>query len=129
MAAFTESQFSYCPLVWMFCHSRKLNNRINLIHERGLRMVYGDYTSSFKELLKKDGSVTIHHRNIQLVAIVMFKVKNGLCPEIMRDLFQLTERPDGKTRFVIPRVNNEYMGKLSLRNWSCCVGNYASKCL
>ena len=70
-------------------------------------MVYEDYTSSFKELLKKDGSVTIHHRNIQLVAIVMFKVKNGLCPEIMRDLFQLRESPDGKTRFVIPRVNNE----------------------
>ena len=115
MAAFIESQFSYCPLVWMFCHSRKFNNRINLIHERGLRMVYEDYTSSFKELLKKDGSVTIHHRNIQLVAIVMFKVKNGLCPEIMRDLFQLRESPDGKTRFVIPRVNNEYMGKLSLR--------------
>ena len=52
-------------------------------------MVYGDYTFSFEEILRKDGSVTIHHRNIQLVAIVMFKVKNGLCPEIMRDLFQL----------------------------------------
>ena len=36
MAAFIESQFCYCPLVWMFCHSRKLNKRINQIHERGL---------------------------------------------------------------------------------------------
>ena len=115
MNTFIESQFSYCPLVWMFNHSRKLNNRINHIHERGLRMVYGDYVSSFEELLKRDESVITHHRNIRLVAIVMFKVKNGLCPEIMRDLFQLRERPDGTTRFVIPRVNNEYMGKLSLR--------------
>ena len=39
MSAFIESQFCYCPLVWMFCHSRKLNKRINQIHERGLRMV------------------------------------------------------------------------------------------
>ena len=100
MAAFIESQFSYCPLVWLYCHSRKLNDRINLIHERGLRMVYGDYTSSFEELLRKDGAVTIHHRNIQLLAIVMF---------------QLKESPNGKTGFVIPRVKNEYMGKLSLR--------------
>ena len=46
MRVFIESQFCYCPLVWMFCHSRKLNNRINRIHERGLRMVYGDYTST-----------------------------------------------------------------------------------
>ena len=115
MTAFIEAQFSYCPLVWMYCHSRKLNNRINLIHERGLRMVYEDYTSTFEELLQKDGSVTIHHRNIQLVAVAMFKVRNGICPEIMKDLFQLNEGPNGKIRFLIPKVNSEYMGKLSLR--------------
>lgn len=115
MTAFIEAQFSHCPLVWMYCHSRKLNNRINLIHERGLRMVYEDYTSTFEELLQKDGSVTIHHRNIQLVAVAMFKVRNGICPEIMKDLFQLNEGPNGKIRFLIPKVNSEYMGKLSLR--------------
>ena len=32
LKAFIESQFSYCPLVWMF-HSRKLNNHINKLHE------------------------------------------------------------------------------------------------
>ena len=41
MRAFIYSQFGYCPLVWMF-HSRKLNNRINKIHERSLRIVYND---------------------------------------------------------------------------------------
>ena len=78
-------------------------------------MVYGDYASSFEELLRRDGSVTIHHRNIQLVAILMFQVKKGQCPEIMRDLFQLKEGPGGELRFLIPKVNSEYMGKLSLR--------------
>ena len=73
MSAFIESQFCYCPLVWMFCHSRKLNNRINRIHERGLRMVYGDYTSTFEDILRRDESVTVHHRNVQLVAVEMFK--------------------------------------------------------
>ena len=37
--AFISSQFSYCPLVWMF-HKRELNNRINRLHERSLRLVY-----------------------------------------------------------------------------------------
>ena len=41
MKSFIESQFGYCPLVWMF-HSRSLNNRINHIHERALRIVYKD---------------------------------------------------------------------------------------
>ena len=30
--ALLKSQFSYCPLVWMFC-SRQTNNMINKIHE------------------------------------------------------------------------------------------------
>ena len=113
MNAFIESQFSYCPLVWMFCHSRKLNNRINHIQERGLRIVYEDNTSTFEELLKKDNSVSIHHRNIQLVAVEMFKVKYRLSPAIMCDIFKLNNY-GGKT-FDIPQVNTEYMGKLSLR--------------
>ena len=62
--AFIESQFSYCPLIWMFC-SRKLNRKINFIHERALRLVFDDYTSTFEQLLRKDNSVIIHHRNIQ----------------------------------------------------------------
>ena len=78
-------------------------------------MVYEDYTSTFEALLKIDGSVTIHHRNVQLVAVEMFKVKHGFCPEIMKDLFQLRQCPDGTSKFIIPKVNNEYMGKLSLR--------------
>ena len=45
----------------------------------------------------------------------MFKVKNGLCPEIMRDIFQLNGNPNSKTTFVIPKVKGEFMGKLSLR--------------
>ena len=31
MKAFITSQFGYCPLVWMF-HTRKSNNRINMLH-------------------------------------------------------------------------------------------------
>ena len=35
-------------------HSRCLNNRIHHIHERALKIIYQDYNSSFKELLRKD---------------------------------------------------------------------------
>ena len=68
MKTFIRSQFGYCPLVWMFC-SRRLNNRINRIHERSLRVVYNDYNSTFTELLDRDGSYTIPERNIQTLAI------------------------------------------------------------
>ena len=46
MKAFIESQFNYCPLIWMF-HSRTMNNKINRIHKRALWLVYSDHLSSF----------------------------------------------------------------------------------
>ena len=61
MNAFILSQFSYCLLIWMF-HSRKLNHRINKIHERALRIAYNDHQYTFEELLKIDNSFTIHEK-------------------------------------------------------------------
>ena len=74
-------------------HSRKLNNRINKIHERALRLVYKDYTSSFDDLLAKDNSFKIHQRNLQKLAIEIFKVKNGIAPTIMNSVFELNDNP------------------------------------
>ena len=68
MKAFIESQFAYCPLVWMFC-SRSSNNPINHLHKRELRIVCNDHSSTFEDLLEKDNSASIHHRNIRLLAI------------------------------------------------------------
>ena len=87
MKAFITSQFGYCPLVWMF-HSRAINNRINKLHERSLRIVYKDRSSTFEDLLEKDNSVTIHQRNLQMLLLEMYKVKYGLAPEIISYIFQ-----------------------------------------
>ena len=67
-------------------HSRSLN-KINSLHERALRITYGDRSSSFENLLKKDNSVSFHHRNIEALATEMFKVKNNTAPEITNELF------------------------------------------
>ena len=88
MKAFVTSQFNYCPLIWMF-HSRELNNRINRIHERALRLVYQDNSLSFAELLQKDNSVIIHQRNLQVLATELFKLKNRLVLEIMKVVFEI----------------------------------------
>ena len=79
MKVFITSQFSYCLLIWML-HSRALNNHINNIHERALRLTYKDNKSSYKQLLEKDHSVTVHHKNktYNLLVTEIFKVKNNL---------------------------------------------------
>ena len=75
---------SYYPLVWMF-HSRKRNPRINSIHEGEIRVKYQDYQSMLLQLLQKDNS-SIHQRNLQVIATEIFKAKNDLSPEIMKEV-------------------------------------------
>ena len=69
MKAFIESQFGYRPLVWMCCNRICNNNRINHLHERVLKIVYNENILSFRDLLQRDQSVSIHHRNILLLGI------------------------------------------------------------
>ena len=47
------TRFNYCPIIWMF-HSCTLNNMINRLHERCLRIIYHDKHSNFEELLNKE---------------------------------------------------------------------------
>ena len=70
--AFFCSQSNYCQLVWL-CHNRTNNNKINLLHERCPRLDYNDKKSSFKDLLEKDGSVSMHHGDLGTLAVELFK--------------------------------------------------------
>ena len=90
MNAFVTTQFCYCPLLWM-CHDRKSHAQLNKIHERALRIIYRDHDSSFEVLLDKSGSVTIHHRNLQHLAIEIYKALHNLSPLFMSELFTLRE--------------------------------------
>ena len=83
---FIEFQFNYCPLIWMF-HSRTINNKINCLHERALRIVYFDFKSSFEGLLMKDNSFSIHERTIQSLAIEIYKFLNGLFSSFLNNVF------------------------------------------
>ena len=71
--------------------SRKLNNRINRIRERALRIAYQDHNSTFNDFLAKDGSFKIPDRNLQKLLIKIFKVKMKLAPEIMNEVFDFIE--------------------------------------
>ena len=116
MKSFIISQFGYCPLSWMF-HIKRLNNKINSIHERALRVTYVDNVSSFQELLEKDNSVSIHHKNIQVLATEMFKIFKNLSPDIVREIFQERSVPynlRSDNNFSSRHVNSVYRGTESL---------------
>ena len=70
----------------MFC-SRILNDKINKLHERALRLVYKNENLIFDELLNLDNSVTLHQKYLQKLAIEMYKAKNHISPIPMQELF------------------------------------------
>ena len=105
MKAFVISQFNYCPLIWMF-HNRALNNRINKIHERALRLVYQKKNLSFRELLELGNALTIHQRNLQVLVTEIVNVKNNLSPEIMKQVFAF-QQPYYKLRSEISQFRRE----------------------
>lgn len=128
--AFVTSHFSYCPLVWMF-HSRKLNNRINHIHERALRIIYQDYQSSFEELLSKNGSVTIHQTNLRILVTELYKAKTKTGPEMMNELFMFTEpvynlRKDKlkSNKIFSVRYGIETLSNVGLKLWNSLPNEY-----
>ena len=101
----------------MFC-SRSLNNRINHLHERALTIVYNDHSSTFEDLLKKDNSVSVHYRNICLLATELYKAKNNLSSQIMLELFQRREvnyNIRSQTDFTLRSISTSSYGLKSLR--------------
>ena len=95
-------------------YSRSNNNRITNFHERYIPLIYYDKSSSYKKLLQKDRSVTIHQRNILGNAIEMFKNLNGMFQEINNDIFvQRAENHinlNHENDFLIPHIGTVYSG-------------------
>ena len=105
---------------------RGRNNKINHLHECSLCIVYKDNNSSFKELLKKDFSFTVHHRNIQSLAIDLSKVKVNISNTIINSILQTRTLPynlRSNTDFARISVNTSHFGLNSLRHFASKVWN------
>ena len=80
------SNFSYCPLIWLFC-SKGANNEINRTHKRALRALHGDNKSTFEKHLDKDKSVTIHKKSQQILMAEIYKAINHPSPAYIWKFF------------------------------------------
>ena len=98
------SQFSYCPLVWMFC-SRNANNPTNKIQERSLRSITNDKISTFEHLLQTNNKITTHQRNLQMLMVEVFKMIKDFTPTIMEDFFLFLKKTLNIRNFQI--ISNE----------------------
>ena len=71
-------------------YNKSRNKKINNLHERALRFIYCDHSSNFQELLQRDNSETINPKNIQALALMMYKVVSIIAPTIVSELFSFS---------------------------------------
>ena len=107
---------TYCSTIWNFCKSSD-RRKLERVQERALRVIFKDSSSSYDNLLDKARLPSLENRRLQDIAILMFKVKNGMCPDNIKKLFKFkTNNYDLRNHdFVIPRVNTTVYGKHSIR--------------
>lgn len=88
--AYILSCFFYCPILWMFC-SKKCFHLCNKVHYRALCAMYFRYDLNLEEILKLNGSFSIHTKQLQVFVTEIFKSVHKLNPEFMWDLFEKKE--------------------------------------
>ena len=111
------SQFSYCPLIWMF-PSGRMEPRINKTRERALCLIFPSASKlAFKELLDKNKTVSIHQKSLQVLATETFEVNLNISPEILKELFPFNVRNYNlKIQSTLKQIttNSVYFGSESL---------------
>ena len=109
-------------------HGRQINDKINKLHERALTIVYNDTVTSFEELLVKDKTFTIHHQNIQSLAIEKYNYKavnnlpgGNFCEFFVRNnhIYNLRSRSE----LTVPSINTVLKGQNSVSYFESVIWN------
>ena len=88
--SFISSNFSYCPVSWLFC-GKQNSSKLEKLQERALRFVFSDLTSSYHELLTRGNLLSLSALRVRFLAIEVYKCVNGLNPPYLNDLFEIND--------------------------------------
>ena len=95
-------------------HDRR---KLERVQERALRIIFNSKTDTYDALLSRAKLPSLHNRRLQDIAILMFKVKNGLVPDDITELFTNSNKGYSlrNADFDLPRVSSVRYGKHSIR--------------
>ena len=109
---------TYCHLVWHFSRASD-RRKLERLQERALRAVFNyNKSDTYGFLLQQAKLTTLYDRRLQDILILMYKVKNGLTPKYISDLFQANSEDRTynlrNSDFSLPRYNTVTYGKHSI---------------
>ena len=107
-------------------NGRQINDKINKVHERALRIVFNDTITSFEELLVGDKTFTIDHQNIQLLAIEMYEAVNNLPGGNLSKFFVRNNHNynlRSRSELTVLSINTVFKGQNSISHFGSVIWN------
>ena len=89
--AFTDSQFNYAPLIWMFCR-KGLYLKMQKIHHKTLKVIYQS-NKTYEETLELNETVSIHQQQLRFLVAEVYKSTSFLNPKFISSFFTHKEVP------------------------------------
>ena len=122
--SFIQSNFNFCPLVWMFT-SPNSGRKIERVQERALRLLLNDYSCDYDLLLEKSKKSKVYTRIHRILAKEVYKTLNDYNPGYMKTIFQKTLRENSRrpNNLRIQGFKGVTYGKNSLRTLGTQVWN------
>ena len=124
--SFISSNFSYCPVSWIFC-GKKNSDKIEKLQERALRFVFLDRTSTYTELLGRGDFLSLSQYRLKHLAIEVFKCVRGLNPTYLNCLFSeqnSTYNFRDQEKLIQPMVNKTFLEILIMIKTTNCYIKY-----
>ena len=107
---------TYCQTVWHFCKQSE-RRKLERLQERTLRVIYNCRTDTYEDLLRRAKLPSLYNRRLQEIVTLMYKVRNGLAPDYICELFSFKNKVYSlrNADFDVPRYSTVRYGKHSIR--------------
>ena len=92
--SFIISNFNYCSLAWHICGLMN-TRKVEKLQKRALRIVYGDYSSSYEMLLRKSNSCSLYVSRLRKLIVFVHKVLKNDCKPISPGFFEVSDHSYG----------------------------------
>ena len=66
--------------------------KIERVHERCLGILYNDKQSWFKGFLEMDSAISINEKDLQILAVEMYKISNNFLPYNINKIFEVRNK-------------------------------------
>ena len=108
LKSFILSNFSYCPVTWIFC-GKKNCAKLEKLQERALRIVFNDGHASYETLCESANILPLNVYRVRFLGIEVYKCVNGLNPKYMNDMLVIRPNADrlrDSSRAIQPRFSS-----------------------